>query len=353
MNKAWPLFLLILFLGFYPKLSRAQVRIDLVDCPGCLWIAQDDSIYRWSPQGQATFNPQGIFYLDYESMAIAQVKHHRDTVLNTYILQDFQNQDFKYWNGSQWQALSIPDIDNVIGMGGYGPHFYLLANFGIGDSRIYYYDGDSIKLIHSKYNTVGADLAVDSLGRAWYLSGKPMEQVNFIHMIDSTGQILKAYPVKETFGARNIYGMAIVRDSIYIGVGPDAPVHPSSILTFVIEGDSALLKNVIPQAHKTLYYHDLASYKPGIPNREPEPHVIESKPTGIFIFPNPTSGILHIESNMSGHIKVELFDLRGRKILDQSLVPGNTVDISHLSSAVYVYRLSVQQKVRTGVVVKH
>ncbi|MDZ7846000.1 MAG: hypothetical protein U5L96_04125 [Owenweeksia sp.] len=263
------------------------MEIDLVDCPNCIWIASDDSIFQWQPQGKATFNPRGIFDLTYESMAIAQVKHQEDTILNTYIVQDFQNQDFKYWNGGNWQALSVPYIDDVIGFGGYGPHLYLRAAPSIGDSRLYYYNGDTLKLIQSKSSAVGADIAVDSLGRAWYPSGTPFTKVNYFHMIDSTGQILKTYPINESFGDRNLYGMAIVKDTIYIGVGPNAPVHPSSILSFVIKGDSALLKNVIPQAQGYVYYSDLASCKPGVPNRVQERPEVESKIQRHLNFPQP------------------------------------------------------------------
>jgi len=351
-NKVWYVFVIIFFIGFYPKIINAQVEIDLVDCPSCIWIANNDSIFQWLPQGKTTFNPLGVFGLPYESMAIAQVKHREDTILNTYILQDFQNQDFKYWNGNNWIALSIPYIDNkVIGLGGFGPHLYLLVNYTIGDSRIYYYNGDTLKFIQSNHNTVGADIAVDSLGRGWYADGAPMADVKYFHVIDSTGKTLNKFPLNETFSTSNLYGMTIVKDTIYIGIGPDAPIHSSSILSYVIEGDSAILNKVIPQNRKSVYYSDLASCKPGIPNREQERSKIENNLINILIFPNPTSGVLKINTKISGPIKIELYDLRGKMILNQTLTSGE-VDISHLASASYLYRVNVQEIVKAGLIVK-
>ncbi len=354
MRKVWSAIILSFFIGICLSPSRAQVKVNLVDCPDCIYIANADSIFYWLPQSISSLDPRGAFGNTYESMAIGHVKHKEDTVLNTYIIQDFENQDFKYWDGRYWKALFMPPIDNkVIGFGGYGAHLYLLVNYRIGDSRIYYYNGHSMKLILSDPNTVGADIAVDSLGRAWYATGTPMTVVNHLNVIDTTGTILKRFPLDRTFGARNLYGMAIVRDSIYIGLGPDAPTLPSSILSLEVKGDSAFVKRVIPQAHAAVYYQDLASYKPGIPDRKTKQEDTGSKAFDISIFPNPSTGILNIDSDISGKINLELYDIRGRLLYSQILTAGETTDISQFAKAAYMYRIIIGDKINTGLVVKH
>lgn len=65
----------------------------------------------------------------------------------------------------------------------------------------------------------------------------------------------------------------------------------------------------------------------------------ESKPGNhVSVWPNPTSGILHIEISESRNF--ELVDLTGRQYLKDRLQPGtNTLNLSSLSKGVYFLKV--------------
>jgi len=57
----------------------------------------------------------------------------------------------------------------------------------------------------------------------------------------------------------------------------------------------------------------------------------QTKPT---LYPNPTSSLLALNSNKEYHI--EVFDMKGNKVM---ALKGNTIDMSHLSSATYIVKM--------------
>jgi len=75
----------------------------------------------------------------------------------------------------------------------------------------------------------------------------------------------------------------------------------------------------------------------------------EEEHAGMTIYPNPTSGILNIESRMNG--RIQLFDLAGIKMMDEQKISGHhSLDISLLPCGIYVVQLSnntqqVQEKI--------
>ena len=56
----------------------------------------------------------------------------------------------------------------------------------------------------------------------------------------------------------------------------------------------------------------------------------QTKPT---LYPNPTSSLLALNSDKEYHI--EVFDMKGNKVM---ALKGNTIDMSHLSSATYIVK---------------
>ena len=57
---------------------------------------------------------------------------------------------------------------------------------------------------------------------------------------------------------------------------------------------------------------------------------IDNRPT---LFPNPTNSMLSLNSNKN--YKIQVFDLNGRKLMEQN---GNTLNMEHLSNATYVVK---------------
>ena len=56
----------------------------------------------------------------------------------------------------------------------------------------------------------------------------------------------------------------------------------------------------------------------------------QTKPT---LYPNPTSSLLALNSDKEYHI--EVYDMKGNKVM---ALTGNTIDMSHLSSATYIVK---------------
>jgi hypothetical protein len=54
---------------------------------------------------------------------------------------------------------------------------------------------------------------------------------------------------------------------------------------------------------------------------------------GIKLFPNPTTSKIALNSNKD--YKIEIFDMVGNKVMETS---GNTIDMSILSSAMYIVK---------------
>ncbi|MCL2311182.1 MAG: T9SS type A sorting domain-containing protein, partial [Firmicutes bacterium] len=70
----------------------------------------------------------------------------------------------------------------------------------------------------------------------------------------------------------------------------------------------------------------------------------ENQFENITVYPNPTTGILRIESRELRVEKIEIFDVFGRKLLSllSPTSPETTVDISHLSAGVYFVKVSTE-----------
>ncbi len=342
--------------AFYmlPNLGQAQVVQEIKDCEDCIWIATDDSLYHWQPDGKSVFNPQGSLVTNYQSLAIAQIADGPNGYIETFIVQNFQSQKYNFWDGQNWQEYPMDSIPyRVVGMGGYGRNIYLNVTKTIGLVHVYHYDGFRLKKILESPNFQGADVAVDSLGRACFPSGEPYKKIDSFTFIDSSGAVVASYPLKDSLGSLNLYGMTFYNDSLYLGLGPTADVHPSSILVFSFKNDSSYLEKVIPQKIGQYMYSDLGSYKPGVPDRyktpKPEP---KPNPVGIAIFPNPTTGVLRITTRISGPIHFELYDSRARKVRDEWLNSGVLIDIADLAKGTYSYRVQAQAKIIKGLLVK-
>ena len=78
--------------------------------------------------------------------------------------------------------------------------------------------------------------------------------------------------------------------------------------------------------------------------------IIEAGETFFEIYPNPTSGNVHIELN--GSFTYELVDSRGRVITSGSSESSATVNISHIESGLYLVKLKQNAKMYIGRIIK-
>jgi Leucine-rich repeat (LRR) protein len=77
-----------------------------------------------------------------------------------------------------------------------------------------------------------------------------------------------------------------------------------------------------------------------------KPHKVNGR---IFIYPNPTREYLLFDiENPSSILRVELYDLRGTKVLEKVLLKDNYISVSDLPKGIYLYRLHDSGNVYRG-----
>ena len=74
--------------------------------------------------------------------------------------------------------------------------------------------------------------------------------------------------------------------------------------------------------------YDIASFNESLSSINPAPL------NKVILFPNPTSSFLTFDSNKN--YDIEVYDLSGKKLMS---VNGNSINIEHLSSAIYVVKI--------------
>ena len=58
--------------------------------------------------------------------------------------------------------------------------------------------------------------------------------------------------------------------------------------------------------------------------------------TNFKVYPNPTSGLVTIETGDQSGGAIQIYDMQGRMVLDQMIVnQSNRIDLSHLQSGVF------------------
>lgn len=344
LNSVQSLVLLLFACIYLPKAS-AQVELSLLECDNCLWTLDSDSIYKWDINWSKEFKPKGVFKrYNSGSLAYGRIKHNADTLLNTLIFTEDYN---SYWDGKSWRSFTIPPAARSFdaGIGAHGEDLYLLAVYYF-YKRIYHYDGVEINLVHDWPNPAIADIAVDAKGRAWYFKLNENETTNSLVVLNKDGAELASLPIDPPIITGNFYGMAIVNDYIYAGIGPNNEKYPNSILALTVEDGKVVIKKRIPYAYPGKRYLDLASSRPGLPNRT-------NKFVNISVYPNPSSDFIKIYSSLQMNMNLEIFDVQGQVLLKQNLIYGEAVDISHLAKGTYGYRAWHSEGLKTGLLVKN
>jgi len=68
---------------------------------------------------------------------------------------------------------------------------------------------------------------------------------------------------------------------------------------------------------------------------------------GFGVYPNPTSlGYVNISSKNSARMDVTVFDILGKQVLNKTL-SNNTLDVSHLTSGIYIMKVSQENAIST------
>jgi hypothetical protein len=126
-------------------------------------------------------------------------------------------------------------------------------------------------------------------------------------------------------GAYGIYGMDLIDGKLYVA---DAGNYVSPGTAYVYTTSGTALANyqvgVIPNGfYKAENYLSV-----------PDP----DKPLALFAYPNPASDELYVNSDEM--VSLALFDIAGRKVLEQNVSNQISANVSHLQSGQYIARVS-------------
>ena len=77
------------------------------------------------------------------------------------------------------------------------------------------------------------------------------------------------------------------------------------------------------------------------------------EPGSISIFPNPASDFIYFETEkLNTDYHIEIFDLSGREVLNTGIVKSQQINIGHLKSSSYYFRVYDKEKTFTGKFIK-
>lgn len=201
-----------------------------------------------------------------------------------------------YYDGTGWLTVSpvIPTgITAFYNMGGFGNLMYLHGKDAATNDYLLKYDGTTMASVYAFFpkKVSAADIAVDASGNAWVVSGNGFGQADSIVAISPSGQLLHQYAF--TFNTGNAYGMFLVNDTLYLGLGPGNPTAPNTLLPVTFSGTTAIIGTPVPTP--VTLNGDLASCNPGSPLGLFDAG--SSTQPGIYLFPNPSKGRVTITTS--------------------------------------------------------
>ncbi len=332
------LVLCLVFFATTIHFAVGQVLVEVVNTTdNVIWSTTNNSIIQWDldlPDSLVIDTIVG--FGTYESLAISHIKINNDTTLNTYISADRSSGIFRYWHDDNWVNFdTLPYL--VLGIGGYEDDLYLKLHFSI-----YHFDGESLVSLPlpDDQTSTGADIAVDNLGRAWYLSGEDFPEYlsDSIHVIDRDGTSIADYPLSSVIYGYGTYGMAIVKDTIYVGMGSSNLTFPNKIVAIVIEdGVAKITDKVIDMSNHKYRLSDLASNDPGNPMAITNSIYEEAAKAPLLTYPNPASHTVTIQGEILFPAKASIYAINGTFLTDYQVdqMPY-VIDIRNLASGAYL-----------------
>jgi len=211
-----------------------------------------------------------------------------------------------YDSPTNWVTIATPF--HVSNNGGYANHQYYMRGVEGQNKVLYYFDGTNLKTLDSlgiEEAFSVADVAVDTLGRAWVFKGDSPFFSKTLNIYDSTG-LITSYSI--AFNSLHGYGSFFLNDQLYVGLGSTGS-PPNTIMPIIVDGDSA--KPGVPIPFTSDSFSDMA----GCQSNEPVISSISQVSNNqINIFPNPTTGIIHFPTDIN-ITHIEVYNLEGQLIV--------------------------------------
>ncbi len=243
----------------------------------------------------------------------------------------------KYTDAAGWTSITLPPTIYASNNGGYGNHQYFA-----GASKLYHYDGTTftqVAVFDSNSQMELADIAVDSLGRAWVFHGSQSLVANKIRVYDSNGLVAE-YPF--TIGTNFAYGSFFMNDTLYIAFGNNFQNHSEQIVPIFV--NNGVVTEGTPISFPYNGYHDLASCN-SAGNLAVTPNVFEH---GLIVSPNPVKDVVSITTPFNVN-EVEIFDVSGKLVISTS---QKDIDVSKIQSGMYLMKVTSDNSIITKRLIK-
>jgi hypothetical protein len=205
---------------------------------------------------------------------------------------------------------------------------------------------DQPQLIYKNIHYSCADLVVDSLERAWVLTGTRWSISDTLRVIDSTGYQVCKFPLQEPFDTYNAYGMIMYQNKIWLGIGKQNTLYPNKLLPLEII-DNKVVKG-IPIDFADMFNLDLESCEVGLPEFNCTTNsTVEAinKSILINVFTAPSSNFINVSSNVKIN-NIEVINLSGNILV--KLAPDKeqiNINIEELLSGIYFIRIHTNNNI--------
>lgn len=322
------------------SLEEIQLTNPNFNCDGDFFSlrAQDGAIQKWIIDDDTIIGGETILYCDGASLS-----HCGNICQPTFYSTNFPETGITYYDTIlNW--VEIPTLYPVLNNGGYKNHQFFMKKINQNVTVLDYFDGTNLitidSLIYQEFAV--ADIAVDTLGRAWVFTGPGFFNADSLSVYDNNGKITSYLTSIDTY---NAYGSFFIGNQLYIGFGPYNIPYKSSIVPVLIDGDSANLGN--PIFFNDEYYSDLASCQ-FVDCRTSANKLI--KKSNIIIFPNPTSDNVYIQST-ERLLSIELFSITGEHIT--SFSNENILYLNELPPGGYLLIINTENEFISELIIKN
>lgn len=245
-----------------------------------------------------------------------------------------------YFDGASWVVAGT--YSTIFNPGGNNTDLYFtgLLPGSYFAKTIEVYNGTSLNTIYANNNRmVLGDLNVDEFGYVWFLS--TADTISFIAdsitVLSNTGQTIAQYSIN--LNCYNYYGGMILNDILYVGLGSNNPVYPSTLIPITFLGGFASIGTPVDMSSTSNLY-DLASCNHGNPGGFVGLSSLDKTPA-ISIMPNPATDMISIQglSNLSNTDQMEILSAYGELVMSLD-TKASEISIASLPAGVYFLRVS-------------
>jgi hypothetical protein len=241
--------------------------------------------------------------------------------------------DLLEYNGVSWTHYPVSSNLQVVNCGGgLNTLAYLAKDSTNYQDRVLLYNGVNLYEIYRSDTLMAitvADIAVDSLQYIYLFEAFNSTYLTpySLKVLDSSGNFYNQFFFKSglVFSADYAYGMFILNNTIYVGLGNTNPYYPNTLVPFNIVNDSVLMGIPIPFVAPASRF-DLESCNQGTLTSVKE---VPASYKQLSVYPNPATDqfSVYIPYGTNANAQIIVTNLQGATLEDR-LVKDNKIPIN-------------------------